>query len=327
MLRERLRRDIGARLVDGFFERTSQAGRMFPLANPRLHNVEVFRDIPYAEGGRREHLLDIYRPRGGAQKLPTVLYIHGGGFRILSKDTHWLFGLLFARRGYVVANINYRLAPHRFPAAHQDAFTAFQWVVDNIERYGGDPSQLILAGESAGGNLCTSLAVATSYRRSEPWAAEVFARGVSPRAVVSACGLLQVSEPERFGRPKKLAPFIQDRMDEVAAAYLGETAAGDHCAMADPLLLLEQAAEPERPLPPFFAFSGTWDPVISDTRRLVAALERLSVPHEARYYRRGIHAFHAFVFDPNARRCWRDTFNFLERQLPEAPRAATTLFA
>ena len=51
-----------------------------------------------------------------------MLYVHGGGFRILSKDTHWIMGLAFARRGFLVFNIGYRLAPkHPFPAAIADA--------------------------------------------------------------------------------------------------------------------------------------------------------------------------------------------------------------
>jgi acetyl esterase len=90
--------------------------------------------------------------------------------------------------------------------------------------------------------------------------------------------------------------------------------------------LLEGTPPLERPLPPVFCFCGTWDPVIDDTRRLAAALEVLGVEHEVRYYPRGLHGFHAFVFDPNARRAWRDTFAFLSRALPAAPEPATRLF-
>ena len=61
--------------------------------------------------------------------------MHGGAFQSLSKDTHWLMGLAFARRGYVVFSINYRLAPkHRFPAGLQDACTAARWVHENAAR-------------------------------------------------------------------------------------------------------------------------------------------------------------------------------------------------
>jgi alpha/beta hydrolase fold len=52
---------------------------------------------------------------------PIVFYVHGGAFRILSKDTHWVMALSFARRGFVVFNVSYRLAPkHRFPAPLED---------------------------------------------------------------------------------------------------------------------------------------------------------------------------------------------------------------
>lgn len=327
-LRERLRRDLGARLVDGFFTGTARAGKLIPISDPRLHNVEVTRNVAYRATGDNEHLLDIYRPRGGATGLPTVLYLHGGGFRILSKDSHWIFGLVYARRGYVVVNANYRLSPRsKFPGAHEDAAAAYQWVVENIERFGGDPSQIILAGESAGANLSASLAIATSYPRPEPWARAAFDLEVQPRAVIAGCGLFQVSSPARFARPGRVSRFLQDRMDEVTEAYLDSTEPSDATAMADPVCILERGESPERPLPPFFAFCGTWDILIHDTRRLAVALERLGVRHEARYYPRGLHGFHAFVFDPNARQCWRDTFDFLGRTLPQVPEPATTLFA
>ncbi len=143
---EQLRRRAGAAVVDNFFRGVSGAAGLHPQARPERHGVERLRDVPYRQTGLREHTLDVYRPRrvaeGGAP-LPVVLYVHGGGFRILSKDTHWVMGLSFARRGYLVFNINYRLAPAApFPAAIEDACEALCWVVANAERYGGDPSQL-----------------------------------------------------------------------------------------------------------------------------------------------------------------------------------------
>ena len=60
---------------------------------------------------------------------------------------------------------------------------------------------------------------------------------------------------------------------------------------------------------------GTADPLLDDTRRLARALDRLCVPHQARYYPGEIHAFHAFVFRQAARRCWQDQFAFIDRYL------------
>jgi acetyl esterase len=304
---------MGAAMADGFFRGVSGSTRLLPVSRPWFHGVEVERNLAYFESGRIEHTLDIYRPRDRPSgPLPVVLYIHGGGFRVLSKDTHWVFGLAFARRGYLVVSINYRLAPeHRFPAAVEDTCSAWIWLLKNVEKLGGDPSKIFVAGESAGANLSVGLTLATTYRRPEKFARAVFEAGVVPRAVVPACGLFQVSNPERFGlRPNS---FLWDRLAEITDAYL-HGAQLDHefaLDLADPLVALERGEAPHRRLPPFFLPCGSWDILKHDSTRLAAALVRLGARAEARIYPRGPHAFHAFVFTPTALQCWRDTFDFL----------------
>jgi len=313
-----LRKRAGALLVDGFFRGVAKAGSLHPRARPERHGVEVIRDLAYTSSDRLEHQLDIYRPRGDGP-WPVVMYMHGGGFRVLSKDTHWIMGLAFARRGYLVFNVGYRLAPeHRFPAAVEDVSDAYGWIARNAASYGGDLGRLVLAGESAGANLATGLALASAYERNEPWARAVWDTAVVPRAVVAACGILQVTDPERFRRRKaRLSRFIADRLEEVTESYLGHGVqhAPGPLDFADPLVALERGVAPARPLPAFFVPVGTKDPLLDDTRRLAAALERLGVRVEARYYRGEMHAFHAFVFLENARRCWGDIYAFLDSAL------------
>lgn len=310
------RRHLGAALVDGSFRSLATLGGLHPKARPEAHGVEVLRDLRYADGSLAHHGIDVYRPAGlDARELstrPLVLYVHGGGFRILSKDTHWVMGLAYARRGAVVMSINYRLAPtHPFPAAIEDVATAFTALPGLAERHGGSLERLVLAGESAGANLVTSLAVSLSMKRPEPFAARAFELGLAPRAVVAACGVFQVTDPQRFARRRRLSPFVADRLEEVTHAYVGART-GAEVALADPLLLLEQPTPTERPLPPFFAPVGTRDPLLDDTRRLAAALRARGARCDDRYYEGGVHAFHAFVFQDLARRCWRDTFAFLD---------------
>jgi acetyl esterase len=309
-----LRRKAGSLAADGFFQLLSRAGRLHPGADPRRHGVTVVRDVPYLDDGRREHLLDIYHPAETPPPWPALLYVHGGGFRILSKDTHWVMGLAFARRGFSVFNINYRLAPrHPFPAALEDVCAAWAWLVHDAGARGTtlEPAP-VLAGESAGANLVTALTLACCYRRPEPWARRVWDLGRVPAAVLPACGMLQVSDPERFWRRRKLPVWLRDRLGEPARAYLGPAADPGAARLADPLLVLERGQPPQRPLPPFFAAVGTRDPLLDDTRRLKAALDRLEVPCEARYYPGEMHAFNALVWRPNARRSWKHTFKFLE---------------
>ncbi len=307
-------RRAAAVTVDGFFAGLSNVGRVLPAARPSRHGVERLRDIAYAGDGERHLLLDVWRrPEHADGSRPCVLYVHGGAFQSLSKDSHWIMALIFARAGYVVFNINYRLAPkHPFPAALQDACAALRWVHGNAHRYGGDPSRLILGGESAGANLVTSLAVCTAWRRPEPWAAAVFDDGVRPTAVSASCGVLQVSDSARFGRRKRLPWIVDARIRDVEDCYLQGASEDGAAELADPLLVVESDAAPDRPLPSFFLNVGTADPLLDDTRRMAAALTRRGVAHEARYYKRGPHAFDALVFLSIARECWRDRFAFLD---------------
>lgn len=319
-----LRRAAGAFLVDGFFRGSSKLAQLHPRARPEKHHVEVVRDVAYLGTGADAHRLDVYRPTRHPGPRPVVLYVHGGGFRILSKDSHWIMALAFARQGYLVFNINYRLAPqHPFPAALEDCAEAYRWVLDNAAAYGGDASRLILAGESAGANLVAALTVAACYERPEPYARRVFERGVVPVAALPACGILQVSDIERFARRRPVPGFIMDRLHEVGHAYLPDEVAarGDH-ALADPLLVLEGDAPPARPLPPFFVPCGTKDPLLDDSRRLGRALEALGVEHRLAIYPGEVHAFHAFVWRRHARACWRATHEFLRDVLEAPPRPA-----
>ncbi|MDZ4844186.1 MAG: alpha/beta hydrolase [Chitinophagales bacterium] len=90
----------------------------------------------------------------------VMIYYHGGGFVLYGLDSHdRVCRRLCKMNDCIVVSVDYRLAPeHTFPAAHEDAFTAIQWVRANIEKYGGDSSKLILIGDSAGGNLAACMA-------------------------------------------------------------------------------------------------------------------------------------------------------------------------
>ena len=311
-----VRKRAGSLVVDGFFNGLSRLGRLHPKARPTRHGVAVEPNVAYKPGGNPAHLLDIWRPVGApvGQALPTLFYVHGGGFRILSKDTHWVMALHFARRGWQVVSINYRLAPqYPFPAAIEDTCDAYVWLVQHAAELGVDLGHLVLAGESAGANLVTSLAVALTFPRPEPFAQRAFATGVLPRAVLPACGILQVTDVDRVARRKpQMTQFTADRLHEVADGYLGKAPHGD-VTLADPLLLLESDTPTSRPLPPMFAGVGTWDPLLDDTRRLGHALDRRGVVHEVRYYPKQLHAFHAFVTLPQARAYWDHQFAFLAR--------------
>lgn len=317
---ERARRRAGSVFLDRFFRGAARLGSLHPLAQPERHGLEKIADVAYREDSvLADHRLDVYRPKDAEGPLPTVLYVHGGGFRILSKDTHWIMALAFARRGYLVFNVSYRLAPdHPFPAAVEDVAAAFDWVVRHGPSFGADLSRLVIAGESAGANLAAGLALATVYRREEPFLARVYDHGVVPKAVLPACGIFQVSDVGRLARRKPGFPrFLADRLEEIEREYLGPDPVrhGGSLDLADPLPWIERKEPPARAIPPFFLPVGTKDPLLPDTRRLADALRALGATAEDRYYPGEVHAFHAFPFLASSRRCWADTFAFLDQHV------------
>jgi acetyl esterase len=95
-----------------------------------------------------------FRPRAD-DGLPVIVYFHGGGFVIGDLDTYDRGCRALARgTDAIVVSVDYRLAPeHPFPAAVDDADAARRWVTAHAGEFGGDPTRIAVAGDSAGGTL------------------------------------------------------------------------------------------------------------------------------------------------------------------------------
>ena len=133
----------------------------FPPGNLPMHEV---RELSIPGGDGQAMKLRLYRP-STAQSAPVMVYFHGGGWCIGTLDTHDNLCRHLARiTGMNVVSVDYRLAPeHVFPAALDDAYAATRWVADHGAELNCDASQLMVAGDSAGGNL----AIATCLRAKE----------------------------------------------------------------------------------------------------------------------------------------------------------------
>jgi acetyl esterase len=130
--------------------RAALVTRRAPLA---LHQVEDVH-VPAPHGSLP---LRLYRPLAGV--LPVALFLHGGGWVLNDLDTHdHLCRRLARRSGWLVASLDYRLAPeHRHPAALEDARCAYAWLLEHAARLEGDASLTALVGESSGGGIAASL--------------------------------------------------------------------------------------------------------------------------------------------------------------------------
>jgi monoterpene epsilon-lactone hydrolase len=94
---------------------------------------------------------------GAKAEVGVVLVLHGSGYVICSSRTHRGFASHLSKySGMPTFAIDYRLAPeHPFPAAEDDAFAAYRWLLDQ----GRDPAKLVIAGDSAGGHLAVAVAL------------------------------------------------------------------------------------------------------------------------------------------------------------------------
>jgi len=113
----------------------------------------------------------LFAPKDATGKaLPVLVYLHGGGWVILSPDSHAGLAKKFAvGAGVMVVSIDYRLAPENpYPAALDDCVAAFRWVRENAASLGGDPARVSLGGDSAGGSLAATTCLRLLAAGQEP---------------------------------------------------------------------------------------------------------------------------------------------------------------
>ncbi|KQW93455.1 esterase [Massilia sp. Root418] len=147
----------------------TEARRSYDAATPMLdtpgeQSVRA-EDLQLAGADGRRIGARLYSPRAmpppgdGASLLPALLFFHGGGYCIGGLESHdALCRDLAHRTPCKVLAVDYRLSPeHTFPAAHDDALDAWNWLERQAGVHGIDPARLAAGGDSAGGTLATAL--------------------------------------------------------------------------------------------------------------------------------------------------------------------------
>ena len=119
-------------------------------------------DVPYIDDGKKEHLLDIYYPENVTERLPVIIDVHGGGLMYAYKELNKNYCYHLVKRGFLVVNISYSLAPdNKYPTALMDCVAALNWVEQNISGYPADKNRMYITGDSAGGLLASICVVLT----------------------------------------------------------------------------------------------------------------------------------------------------------------------
>lgn len=143
-------------------ERSRELVRAQAFAAAGRQSIGALRELTVdGVDGQLDARLYIPSSRVGADPVPTLMYLHGGGMALGDLDSHDGACRHLAEHSAVqVLSVAYPLAPeHPFPAAVHACFAAYQWLVKNADSVNADPVRLAVGGDSAGGNLAATTAI------------------------------------------------------------------------------------------------------------------------------------------------------------------------
>ena len=218
----------------------------------------------------------IYTPDAPSPR-PVVAFFHGGGFVICSVETHdGLARRLANALGAVVVSVEYRLAPEaRCPAAAEDCYAATQWIHEHATELGADPARLMVAGDSAGGNLAAVVSLMAREQGGPPITSQVLVYPV----IDAACDAPSYTENAE-------GYFLTaPGMHWFWAHYLGPDGDGTH-QNASPIRASDLSG-----LPPAVVITAEFDPLRDEGEAYAAALQAAGGSATAKRYDGMIHGF------------------------------------
>lgn len=209
-----------------------------------------------AYGSEPRQRLDLYAPPQGAQDAPVAVFFYGGTWENGRRQDYGWVGRALAAEGFLTLAPDYRLYPEvTYPTFLEDGAAAIAWAVENAAQHGGDPSQIVLIGHSAGAYNAVMLGLDRRYLE---------AAGVDPSRIRAAAGLAGPYD------------FLPLKGETVRGVFGG----APDLAATQPINQVDDQA------PPAFLATGGDDSVVlpRNTEALAAALQAQGVVVETRIY-------------------------------------------
>ena len=244
--------------------------------------------IHYTQAKKHEHSLDVYYPEGHRGQLPVLVDIHGGGFMCNDKESTRLFGYHIARRGFLVFNLNYRLALSNVKVTDQiqDIAHAAAWISEHLAEFGGDPGKVYISGHSAGAVLAISEVLNSQSSRLRDVFRLAEVETLQYLGLALNCGFMifyqrtlayrllrQMVFPENYENDDRYHNMIWNQIPELAA------------------------------LPKTFLSSNKKDELRNMTRMFKQILDERGVPNHMNYQTTGSLGHMAIIYDPGSAEC------------------------
>ncbi len=219
--------------------------------------------------------LDVFYPTGTTKQLPTIVWVHGGGWVAGDKNEIDNYLKILASHGFTTVGVDYTIAPEaQYPTPLFEVNDALKYLQDNAKRLNIDDNKIIMAGDSAGSQIVSQVANAIT---SADYANKI---GIQPtlaseklRGLLLNCGAYDLSLPDYNG------PF-GSFLHTVLWAYSGQKD-----FLNDPALKTASVANFLTPqFPPSFITAGNADPLLSQSTELAKRLDGLKVQTSQLFY-------------------------------------------
>lgn len=231
---------------------------------------------------------------------PVTLYFHGGGFVVGSVDIFdQLTRSLANATSTIVVSVDYRLAPaHPYPAAVNDCYVSLLWLADHVESLGGDPSRLMVAGDSAGAHLAAVTALRAQQEAGPELRAQIL---YYPAADLTDA---HYDSREKFSDGYGLSSGSMATYND---AYVGQVE-NLHHPYVSPLY-----AESHKGLPPTLVVTAGFDPLMDLGQAYADKLKDSGVTVNVVHYPEMIHGFMSVRLFSQRRQALNETADFLDR--------------
>jgi acetyl esterase len=219
----------------------------------------------------------------------VIVYLHGGGWVIGNIDEYETMARKLAERtSCAIVLVDYRLAPeHRYPVAVDDSYAGLEWAAEHIgDITGRADAPLILAGDSAGGNLTAALALRARDRNGPPIALQVL--------------IYPVTDAD-FDRPSYVDPENQLILDRAAMVWFWDHYAPDAAQRTEPDASPARAADLAG-LPPAVVLTAEHDVLRDEGEEYAERLTQAGVPVDFRRHAGQMHGFFTLLMLPGSER-------------------------
>ncbi len=253
-------------------------------------NVKLISDVQYGKGAPNSEM-DIIMPKKikAEDKLPLIIWTHGGGYIAGDKKHKNAYLARIAERGFIIANMNYALAPaHQYPVPLIQEKQAAQFMKRNTFHLPIDFNQIIIGGDSAGAQIAAQFAALQTNEllRKEMQEEAVFASD-DIKGVILFGGLYDMNTVRATKFPR-----IEDFME----SYTGEKYWERDFKQIDQMSITQQVTGK---YPPTFLTVGDADPFESQAKELLKVLQENQVPNSTSFFDGSHRLRHQYQFHMN----------------------------